>query len=118
VKLFSDRGPIDYVRVLLFQNFAQLINPEALNAPPLAGLSTAPEPTPQQAAEIADVAARRRAEAEAQAERARIAAAQVAQAQAARQAAAQPPAASTPQARPPAASPPPQPAQSAPEDVT
>lgn len=118
VKLFSDRGPIDYVRVLLFQNFAQLINPEALNAPPLAGLPTAPEPTPQQAAEIADVAARRRAEAEAQAERARIAAAQVAQAQAARQTAAQPPAASQPQARPPAASPPPQPAQSAPEDVT
>ncbi|WP_292069163.1 rod shape-determining protein MreC [Brevundimonas sp. UBA7534] len=81
VKLFSDRGPIDYVRILLFQNFAQLISPEALNAPPLAGLTTAPEPTPEQAARIADVAARRRAEAEAQAERTRVALAQAEQAE-------------------------------------
>ncbi|MBD3835310.1 rod shape-determining protein MreC [Brevundimonas sp.] len=81
VKLFSDRGPIDYVRILLFQNFAQLISPDALNAPPLAGLTTAPEPTPEQAAQIADVAARRRAEAAAQAERTRVAVAQAEQAE-------------------------------------
>ena len=54
VKLFSDRGAVDYVRVLLFQNFAQLVDPNALNAPPLAGLNTAPEPTAQQAAAIGD----------------------------------------------------------------
>ena len=39
VKLFSDHGAIDYVRVLLFQSFGQLVSPNALNAPPLAGLS-------------------------------------------------------------------------------
>ena len=38
VKLFSDRGAIDYVRVLLFQDFGQSVDPESLNAPPLAGL--------------------------------------------------------------------------------
>lgn len=70
VKLYSDRGAIDYVRILLFQNFAQLVSPEALNAPPLAGLQTAPEPTPEQAAQIADAAARRRAAAETERERA------------------------------------------------
>ncbi|MES2860619.1 MAG: rod shape-determining protein MreC [Pseudomonadota bacterium] len=44
VKLFSDRGAIDYVRIMLFQDFSQLVATEALNAPPLAGLppSTAP----------------------------------------------------------------------------
>lgn len=61
VKLFSDRGAIDLVRVLLFQDFAQLVDPEALNSPPLAALDTAPPPSPQQAAAIADAAARRRA---------------------------------------------------------
>lgn len=61
VKLFSDRGAIDYVRVLLFQDFGQLADPEALNAPPLAGLATAPAPDAAQAAAIADVAARRNA---------------------------------------------------------
>ncbi len=74
VKLFSDRGAIDYVRVLLFQDFGQLINPDALNAAPLAGLTTAPEPNAAQAAAIADAAARRRAAAEAQAARAAAAA--------------------------------------------
>ena len=64
VKLFTDRGPIDYVRVLLFQDFAQLADPEALNAPPLAALDTAPPPTPDLAARIADQEARRRARAE------------------------------------------------------
>ena len=73
VKLFSDRGPIDYVRVLLFQNFGQLSNPDALNAPPLAGLDTAPAPDAAQAAAIADVAARRALAETAQADRVRAA---------------------------------------------
>ena len=59
VKLFSDRGAIDYVRVLLFQDFSQLLDPEALNAAPLAGLISAPAPTAEQAAAIRDSAARR-----------------------------------------------------------
>ena len=57
VKLFSDRGAIDYVRVMLFEDFSQLIDPDTLNAPPLAALDTvagapalntpaAPEPEP------------------------------------------------------------------------
>lgn len=75
VKLFSDRGAIDYVRVLLFQDFGQLIDPNALNAPPLAGLTTAPPPTEAQAGAIGDAAARRLAATQAQAERARAAAA-------------------------------------------
>lgn len=61
VKLFSDRGAIDYVRVLLFQDFGQLVSPEMLNAPPLAGLTTAPAPNAAQATAIADAAARRAA---------------------------------------------------------
>jgi len=75
VKLFSDRGPVDYVRVLLFQDFGQLIDPNALNAPPLAGLTTAPPPGAEQAGAIDDANARRQTAAQAQAERARIAAA-------------------------------------------
>lgn len=75
VKLFSDRGAIDYVRVMLFQDFGQLVDPEALNAPPLAGLATAPEPSAAQAAAIDAAAAQRRSQAEAQAARARAAAA-------------------------------------------
>ncbi|GLK50253.1 cell shape-determining protein MreC [Brevundimonas intermedia] len=75
VKLFSDRGAIDYVRVLLFQDFGQLIDPNVLNAPPLAGLTTAPPPSEAQAGAIGDAAARRQAAAEAQAARARSAAA-------------------------------------------
>ncbi|MBX9708757.1 MAG: rod shape-determining protein MreC [Caulobacteraceae bacterium] len=59
VKLFSDRGAIDYVRVMLFEDFGQLADPEALNAPPLAGLSTAPAPDAAQSAAIGDAAARR-----------------------------------------------------------
>ncbi|WGM31628.1 rod shape-determining protein MreC [Brevundimonas sp. NIBR11] len=59
VKLFSDRGAVDYVRVLLFQDFGQLVSPEALNAPPLAGLAAAPAPTAEAAAAIGDAAARR-----------------------------------------------------------
>ena len=59
VKLFSDRGAIDYVRVMLFEDFGQLIGPEQLNAPPLAALGTLPEATPEQASAITDSAARR-----------------------------------------------------------
>jgi rod shape-determining protein MreC len=59
VKLFSDRGAIDYVRVMLFEDFGQLVDPEALNAPPLAGLATAPAPDAAQTAAIGDSAARR-----------------------------------------------------------
>lgn len=47
VKLFSDRGAIDFVKVLKFQDFGQLVDPEALNAPPLAALGTAPAPETQ-----------------------------------------------------------------------
>ncbi|MBX3478051.1 MAG: rod shape-determining protein MreC [Brevundimonas sp.] len=64
VKLFSDRGAIDYVRVMLFEDFGQLADPEALNAPPLAALDTAPPPSPEQAASIADAQARRQAAAQ------------------------------------------------------
>ncbi|RZJ43447.1 MAG: rod shape-determining protein MreC, partial [Brevundimonas sp.] len=73
VKLFSDRGAIDYVRVMLFQDFGQLANSAALNAPPLAAMSAAPAPSADQVALINDVAARRAAASEAQ--RARVAAA-------------------------------------------
>ncbi|WP_421728795.1 rod shape-determining protein MreC [Brevundimonas sp.] len=61
VKLFSDRGAIDYVRVMLFQDFGQLVSPEALTPPPLAGLAAAPPPSAAQAAAITDAAARRAA---------------------------------------------------------
>ncbi len=75
VKLFSDHGAIDYVRVLLFQSFGQLVSPNALNALPLAGLTTAPEPSAAEVGAIRDAAARRAAAQQAQAERARAAAA-------------------------------------------
>ncbi|WP_312820936.1 rod shape-determining protein MreC [Brevundimonas sp.] len=71
VKLFSERAAIDYVRVLLFQDFNQLVDPSALNAPALAALDAAPAPTPQQAAAIEDAATRRASAAAAAAERAR-----------------------------------------------
>jgi rod shape-determining protein MreC len=44
VKLFSDRGPIDYVRVMLFEDFGQLVGPHDLDAPPLSGLTPVPMP--------------------------------------------------------------------------
>lgn len=84
VKLFSDRGAIDYVRVLLFQDFGQLVDPNSLNAAPLAGLGTAPAPNAAQAAAITDAAARRAAAATAERER-------IARAEAAAAAAAAPP---------------------------
>ena len=71
VKLFSERSAIDYVRVLLFQDFNQLIDPNSLTAPALAAVESAPPPTPAQAAAITDAATRRANEREAQAERAR-----------------------------------------------
>lgn len=118
VKLFSDHGAIDYVRVLLFQSFGQLVSPNALNAPPLAGLSTAPEPSAAEVGAIRDAAARRAAAQQAQAERARAAAATPAPtpAPAAAPTAARPavtsprPAASTPSPAPVAPSPAPAPA--------
>jgi rod shape-determining protein MreC len=117
VKLFSDHGAIDYVRVLLFQSFGQLVSPNALNAPPLAGLTTAPEPSAAEVGAIRDAAARRAAAQQAQAERARAAAATPAPtpAPAAAPTAARPavtsprPAASTPSPAPVAPSPAPAP---------
>lgn len=73
VKLYSDRTAIDYVRVLLFQDFGQLADQNALNAPPLASLETAPPPNAAEAAAIQDVATRRAAAAAAAAERVRAA---------------------------------------------
>jgi rod shape-determining protein MreC len=73
VKLFSDRGAIDYVRIMLFEDFGQLIGPNDLNAPPLAALDTLSEATGAQSAAIDDAAARRSAAAAAQAERIRAA---------------------------------------------
>jgi len=104
VKLFSDRGAIDYVKILLFDDFGQLVGSNDLNAPPLAGLDTLPEATGAQTAAIADAAARRSAAAEAQAERIRAANA------------APPPAPTPAPARPrPQAAPPP--AQPAPQET-
>ncbi len=118
VKLFSDHGAIDYVRVLLFQSFGQLVSPNALNAPPLAGLTTAQEPSAAEVGAIRDAAARRAAAQQAQTERARAAAATPAPtpAPAAAPTAARPavtsprPAASTPSPAPVAPSPAPAPA--------
>ncbi|MBX9575693.1 MAG: rod shape-determining protein MreC [Caulobacteraceae bacterium] len=50
VKLFSDRGAIDFVRVLKFEAFGQLVTPEALNAPPLAALDSTPAARPPEPA--------------------------------------------------------------------
>ncbi|MGA0544270.1 rod shape-determining protein MreC [Brevundimonas sp. VNH65] len=50
VKLFSDRGAIDYVRVLLFEDFGQSVDPDSLNAPPLAGMPAARTPASPSAA--------------------------------------------------------------------
>jgi len=107
VKLFSDRGAIDYVRVMLFEDFSQLIGPNDLNAPPLAALGTLPEATAAQTGAIADSAARRDA-ARAAAEQRNAAAARADAAEAARPRpatpapAAAPPPAPAPQANPPA----------------
>jgi rod shape-determining protein MreC len=52
VKLYAERGDLDYVRVLLFQDFSQLLRPDSLNAQPLASLATAPQPSADLAARI------------------------------------------------------------------
>lgn len=105
VKLFSERTAIDYVRVLLFQDFNQLIDPTALNAPALATLDSAPAPTAAQTAAIADAATRRETVRQAEAERIRVREAEAvarekaeaeARAQAAREAAAAQAAVQTP----------------------
>ncbi|RZJ00185.1 MAG: rod shape-determining protein MreC [Brevundimonas sp.] len=49
VKLFSDKGAIDFVRIMLFQNFGDLVDPNSLNAAPLAGLPPQPVPAPRPA---------------------------------------------------------------------
>ena len=90
VKLFSDRGAIDFVRVMLFEDFSQLIGADDLNAPPLAALGTLPEVTADQSAAIADSAARRDT-ARARAEQARSDTAAAAAAEAARPRPAPPP---------------------------
>lgn len=68
VKLFSDRGAIDFVRVMLFNSFNQLAEGSTLDSPPLAGLETAPPPAPDVVARIDDAQGRRRAEEERQAQ--------------------------------------------------
>jgi len=95
VKLFSDRGAIDYVRVMLFEDFGQLIGADDLNAPPLAALDTLSEATPVQTAAITDSAARRTAARETAARET------VARETVAREAAAPPAAAPAPSASPP-----------------
>lgn len=109
VKLFSDRGAIDFVRVMLFEDFGQLIGRDDLNAPPLAALGTLPEATPEQASAIADSAARRdTARAQAEQRRADTAAATAAEAARPRPAAPAPVPAPAPAPTPPApAAPPP-----------
>jgi rod shape-determining protein MreC len=102
VKLFSDRGAIDFVRVMLFEDFGQLIGAEDLNAPPLAALGTLSEATPEQASAITDSAARR-STARAQAEQRRSDTAAATAAEAARPR----PAAPAPAAPVPAAAAPP-----------
>jgi len=100
VKLFSDRGAIDFVRVMLFEDFGQLIGAEDLNAPPLAALGTLSEASPEQASAIRDAAARRET-ARAQAEQRRSDTAAATAAEAARpQPAAPPPAAAAPPSQP------------------
>ncbi|HYE42097.1 MAG TPA: rod shape-determining protein MreC [Caulobacteraceae bacterium] len=94
VRLFSDRGAIDFVRILLFQDFSQLVNPQALNAPPLAALDAAPPPSPELTQRIQEVAPANRqpsAPAPVQAARPAVAAPTTAQPAAQRPAAQTPP---------------------------
>jgi rod shape-determining protein MreC len=78
--LASDRGPIDFVRILLFQDFTQLIDRKAIDELPV------PPPTPGLPPDPV-------AEAQAQAAQAQVTQTQAAQAQAAAKAAASAPAA-------------------------
>ena len=52
VKLFSDKGAVDYVRIMLFQNFGDLVDPNSLNAAPLAGLPPQPIPATRPTAPV------------------------------------------------------------------
>jgi rod shape-determining protein MreC len=52
VKLYAGNTDTDVVRVLLFDDFSQLLKPDSINAPPLAGMGTAPQPTPDLVAKI------------------------------------------------------------------
>jgi rod shape-determining protein MreC len=52
VKLYAGNSDLDVVRVLLFEDFSQLLRPDAMNAAPLAGLTTAPQPSPDLVAKI------------------------------------------------------------------
>ena len=106
VKLFSDRGAIDFVRVMLFEDFGQLIEAEDLNAPPLAALDSLREATPDQAAAIADSAARREAARAAAEQRRSDAAAAATAVEAARPRPAAPPSAGAAPPTQPAAPPP------------
>ena len=47
VKLYAANTDTDVVRVLLFDDFSQLLKPDSINAAPLAGMGTAPQPTPE-----------------------------------------------------------------------
>ena len=52
VKLYAGNTDTDVVRVLLFDDFSQLLKPDSINAPPLAGMATAPQPAPDLVAKI------------------------------------------------------------------
>jgi rod shape-determining protein MreC len=57
VKLFSDRGPVDFVRVMLFESFSDLVDPRTLNAAPLSGMTPVPIPPKAAPRPVAPVAA-------------------------------------------------------------
>lgn len=44
VKLYSDRGALDLVRIMLFESFSRDVDPRSLEAPPLTGLTPVPPP--------------------------------------------------------------------------
>lgn len=52
VKLYAGNTDTDVVRVLLFDDFSQLLKPDSINAAPLAGIATAPQPSPDLVAKI------------------------------------------------------------------
>ena len=60
IVLASDRAPIDFVRILLFQDFTQVVNQKQLSEapvpPPTAGPGTTPVKPPQPTLEPTDVA--------------------------------------------------------------
>ena len=98
------------MKILLFEDFGQLVGSNDLNAPPLAALDTLTEATGAQSAAIDDAAARRSAAAAAQAERIRAA-------NAAPPVPTPAPVAPRQQTAPPPARPAPQPVQPAPQET-